>query len=73
MIMSTQPIEPAPKPGIKTTEFWLNLAAQVCGALMASGMFAPGSIVVQIVGLVSMVLAGLGYTWSRAIAKGGKK
>jgi sorbitol-specific phosphotransferase system component IIBC len=59
------------KPGIKTTEFWLTVLAETCGALMASGLLVTGSVVAQIVGVVSMVLAGLGYTWSRSVAKKG--
>jgi hypothetical protein len=60
------------KPGVRTTEFWLTAAAETLGALMASGMLVDGSVVAQVVGIASMVLAGLGYTWSRSIAKKGE-
>ena len=55
--------------GKYTTEFWLALAAQVLGALAASGVLHPGHWSAQVVGLAIMVLSGLGYSWSRTAIK----
>ena len=61
---------PAPvKPGYKTTEFWLALAAQITGAVLASGIASESSLTMRVAGLVAMVLSGLGYTAARATAK----
>ena len=61
------------KPGWKTTEFWLSLIATLIGALLASGALNPtdptqGKIL-QIVGLISTLLASMGYTAARTSAK----
>lgn len=61
---------PAPaKPGYKTTEFWLSLAASTIGALMMSDVIAEGSTVAKIVGGIATILSTLGYTVSRAKLK----
>ena len=57
------------KPGYKTTEFWLTALAMLLGALMASGLLAEGSMPLQVAGMVSVVLAKLGYTSSRTKSK----
>ena len=64
------------KTGYKTTEFWLSAAAMVVGLLLASGMFEPAACkaswcgtALQALGLVATLLAQLGYTASRAMAK----
>lgn len=62
---------PAVKPGYKTTEFWLAFGAMVLGMAAASGAFTPESTVGKIVGLGISVLASLGYSWSRGLAKSG--
>lgn len=59
------------KPGYKTTEFWLSSLATVIGILAASGVIVEGSQLNQIVGLAASVLASLGYSISRGMAKGG--
>jgi hypothetical protein len=59
------------KPGYKTTEFWLSLAAMIVGAALASGVFETDSGGDRILGLAATVLASLGYTVSRGIAKKG--
>lgn len=56
------------KPGYKTTEFWLSTAVVSAGVLLASGA-VDGGLAGQIVGGAMAVLKGLGYTWSRAVAK----
>lgn len=58
-----------PKPGYKTTEFGLNLAAAVVGALLASGLLTDGSTYARIAGMAAMLLSSLGYTWSRTAVK----
>jgi len=62
-----------PKPGYKTTEFWLSLAATLLGFLMASGLLdaVPAeSWINKLVGGIVTVLAALGYSASRAKVKG---
>lgn len=57
------------KPGWKTTEFWLNVVAQVAGALMIAGVFPEGSVPHEILGVIIMALGNLGYGISRGLAK----
>lgn len=57
------------KPGIKTTEFWLSLAAAVVGVLAASGGLDPASPAAKVVGITAVVLAAMGYSVSRGLAK----
>jgi len=65
----TEAIEPAKKPGYKTTEFWLTLAASVLGALFASGAIGEGGTVAKILGMAATILSTLGYTVARTKAK----
>ena len=53
------------KPGFKTTEFWLSMAAATVGGLMAAGVFAPESSLAQILGVAASALVALGYTGAR--------
>ena len=62
-------MEYEPKKGIKTTEFWFSAAAAVVGLLFASGVIAPDSGGGEMLGLVATVLAAMGYTVSRGMAK----
>ena len=57
------------KPGYKTSEFWLLLAAHLAAALIASGVFKPESVVTTVLVFVSSTLGQLGYTASRAWLK----
>lgn len=59
------------KPGYKTTEFWLSLAAMIVGAIMASGLLEKTASPIdnQIVGIIVSVLAALGYTVGRGFVK----
>jgi len=57
------------KPGYKTTEFWLTSAAAVLGLLFASGVISDGSQIDKVLGMASTVLAGMGYSVSRGLAK----
>jgi hypothetical protein len=56
------------RPGWKTSEFWLSTAAQVLGAVMASGA-VPGGVVAQIAGAALAALSALGYTAGRVAVK----
>lgn len=68
--MAETKTEAAPaKPGYKTTEFWLTLAAVAVGALLASGVVGDESMVAKIAGVAQATLAQLGYTWSRGSVK----
>lgn len=62
---------PTLKPGWKTTEFWLMLAAEVIGLLLAAGIVQIGNdtTVGKIVGGAIAVLAALGYTVNRSKLK----
>lgn len=60
------------KPGYKTTEFWFSTVAAVVGIAFASGAIAEGSNIDKILGMAATVLAGLGYSVSRGIAKKGE-
>lgn len=55
-----------PKPGIKTTEFWLSLAATVFCGIAAS--YADQTWA-QIVGVVGTALVAMGYSATRSKAK----
>jgi hypothetical protein len=57
------------KPGWKTTEFWLSLAAQLVGAAAASGALPGTGTTAQVVGLASAALAAFGYTAGRSSVK----
>jgi len=62
-------MEEEPKKGIKTTEFWFSAVAAIVGLLYASGVIAPDSGGDKMLGLVATVLAAMGYTVSRGMAK----
>ena len=57
--------------GIKTTEFWLNLAAITVAAVLNSGLLPEGSEWAKIVGTLGVILGALGYTAARTYAKRG--
>jgi hypothetical protein len=60
------------KPGYKTTEFWLSLAATIMGFVMASGIMdglGDTHWAVKVSGAVMTILSALGYTASRAAVK----
>lgn len=63
------PTTPA-KPGYKTTEFWLKLAALLLTAVFASGALT-NSTALAIAGIAATVLTALGYTVSRTMVKTG--
>lgn len=60
---------PAPaKPGYKTSEFWLKLAAVALTALYASGTLTTNTAL-AIAGIAATILGALGYTVSRTLVK----
>jgi hypothetical protein len=64
----------SPKPGFKTTEFWLSLLATLLGFVMASGaldILGDNHWSAPVVGGLVAVLASLGYSASRAKVKSG--
>lgn len=56
------------KPGYKTSEFWLKLAALVLTALYASGAMTNNTAL-AIAGIAATILGALGYTVSRTLVK----
>ena len=56
------------KPGLKTTELWLNLAAMVLGAVLA--IVGEENSWTQIIGGVMAAIAPVSYTAGRSVVKG---
>lgn len=65
--MATKPAEV--KPGYKTTEFWISLAACALGGFVASGVLPEESVWMQLAGMGLTALSALGYTVSRWVVK----
>lgn len=65
--METEPVQV--KPGYKTTEFWVSLAACALGAFVASGALPEESVWMKIAGMGLTALSALGYTVSRWVVK----
>ncbi len=59
-----------PKPGWKTTEFWMSVTAAIVGLLSASGGVGDESIVMKVAGMAGAALVAMGYAHSRGKAKG---
>ena len=57
------------KPGYKTTEFWLALAATAIGASAASGVIPTDGPIAQAIGMIASALVALGYTGARFALK----
>lgn len=57
-----------PKPGYKTTEFWLSLLATLLTYLYASGLLTSGTTL-AIAGIAATVLTALGYKVARVLIK----
>ena len=55
-----------PKPGLKTTEFWLALAVLVLGA--AASVYAESDLG-RMAGMVAATLASAGYGFARSSVK----
>ena len=56
------------KPGVKTSEFWLSLAAVIVGGVLASGA-VTNELALQVLGGAATLLAALGYNTARAWVK----
>jgi hypothetical protein len=61
------------KPGFKTTEFWLTLAAMLVSMLFAAGVFGEQATMYKVLEVCAAVLAGLGYTVTRGAVKKASK
>ena len=67
------------KPGIKTTEFYVTIAAQILSILALLGVFTPeqadaiGKAIPQLVGIAGVVASAFGYSIARGQAKIGVK
>jgi len=66
---NTPETTPVARPGYKTTEFWLSLAAVAVGAVQASGIVPNEGIWAQVLGTVTVALVALGYTGARLSIK----
>jgi hypothetical protein len=62
--------EKEPKPGYKTSEFWLTAVAMIVALLLASGALT-NELMLQVAGIIASALAALGYDYSRGKAKSG--
>lgn len=62
---------PTIKPGYRSTEFWLGLAAVLIGAFLASGILPSDHWAIKVCGILAVALASLGYSISRGQAKSG--
>lgn len=61
-------MNPKPKAGWKTTEFWLGLVAAVWSYLMTTDLITDDTAS-KILGVVGAVLAYLGYAATRGVVK----
>jgi UDP-N-acetylmuramyl pentapeptide phosphotransferase/UDP-N-acetylglucosamine-1-phosphate transferase len=61
--------ETVQKPGYKSTEFYLSLAAVIIGAVASSGILEGSDGLTKVVGLIMAALVALGYTGSRLTLK----
>ncbi len=57
-----------PKPGFKTTEFWMTAIAVILGVVFTAGL-PEDSVVLKVAGMAASVLAIMGYQVSRGGAK----
>jgi hypothetical protein len=68
--MADETATPKPmKPGWKTSEFWLSTATMLLGQAYAAGMIGESGTAAKIAALACSMLAALGYTVSRGMAK----
>lgn len=57
------------KPGVTTSEFWMTLGAVVVGVLIQFNIFGDLGAVNDSLVFLAQVLATMGYTYSRGVAK----
>lgn len=66
-------MESTTKPGWKTTEFWITLLVTLISALLASGALSDADPtqhkILQAIGMISALLASMGYTAVRGFTK----
>jgi uncharacterized protein (DUF697 family) len=55
--------------GLRTTECWLAVAAQLLGTLLATGVLGQGTVAETIAGVAASALAALGYGYGRVRVK----
>ena len=56
------------KPGLKTTEFWLSLAAAIASFVVAQGFISDDQLS-AVVAVAGPIVAAFGYSISRGLAK----
>ncbi len=61
--------ETVKKPGYKSTEFYMSMAAVVIEAVASSGILEGSDGLTKVVGLIMAALVALGYTGSRLTLK----
>jgi UDP-N-acetylmuramyl pentapeptide phosphotransferase/UDP-N-acetylglucosamine-1-phosphate transferase len=61
--------ETVKKPGYKSTEFYMSMAAVLIGAVASSGILEGSDGLTKVVGLIMAALVALGYTGSRLTLK----
>jgi len=61
-----------PKPGWKTTEFWMTALATLGGTLLSFGVVPETHWAGRLAGAVVATLAAMGYTVARTAAKNGR-
>ena len=57
------------KPGWKTTEFWLTLAASTLSTMYLLGVIGDASAVGKVAAVIALALTNAGYTVSRGKLK----
>ena len=63
-------MNPDPKSGWRTTEFWLNLAAVIVAYLLTTDMVDdPDTMIARVLTTIAMILAAFGYTVARSVVK----
>jgi hypothetical protein len=63
------PDETPPRPGYRTSEYWLALATVIVGALLASGAIGDTTPLGKALAFIASALASAGYSYSRAVVK----
>jgi hypothetical protein len=62
------------KPGIKTTEFWMTIAAAMLGTLVSLGVIGGDDMdaILRVIALILGLLPAAAYNLSRGLAKMGR-
>ena len=69
MTDTTVPATTTPTKGIKTSEFWLALAAMLLTALFASGLVPSGGPWDKALAFIAAALTSAGYSVGRSMVK----